>query len=216
MTIQILLVDDQKIMREGLRAILNQRDDFDVSGEARDGHEALQLAQELQPDVVVMDITLPEMNGIEATRRITQVCPTTRVVALSVHADKRYISNMIQAGAAAYVLKDSAGEDLVRAVDSVHQNKHYLSPEITGPVLDAWQSKRPSDVTSAYTELGPREREVLQLLAEGNTSKEIAQSLSVSVKTVESHRRNIGNKLDLHSIAELTKYAVREGLTSLE
>ena len=163
-----------------------------------------------------MDVGMPQMNGIEATRRIKKDTPHSNVVALSTHSDKRYVLNMIEAGASGYVLKEAASEDLLRAVEAASRGEHYLSPQITGAVFEPWRGKASRGKTSAYRNLGTREREVLQLLAEGKTSKEIAARLNLAVKTVETHRRNISQKLDIHSIAEMTKYAIREGLTSLD
>jgi len=216
MSVRVLLVDDHQMMRDGLRAILGRRSDFEVVGEADDGRTALAQASSLQPDVVVMDVGMPQMNGIEATRRLKKETPGSRVVALSTHSDKRYVLNMIEAGASGYVLKEAASEDLLRAVEAASLGEHYLSPQITGAVFEPWRNTASRGKSSAYRNLGTREREVLQLLAEGKTSKEIAARLNLAVKTVETHRRNIGQKLDLHSIAELTKYAIREGLTSLD
>jgi DNA-binding NarL/FixJ family response regulator len=216
MNVRILLVDDHKMMRDGLRTILERRSDFEVVGEAEDGHAAIALVPQVTPDVIVMDVGMPRMNGIEATRRIRRESPDARVVALSTHSDKRYVQNMITAGAAGYVLKEAASDDLLRAVDAVARGEHYLSPQITGVMFDTLRGRVSQDTTPAYALLGTREREVLQLLAEGLTSKEIAKRLNLSTKTVETHRRNISQKLDLHSIAVLTKFAVREGLTTLE
>ena len=216
MNVRILLVDDHQMMRDGLRAILDRRKDYQVVGEAHDGRSAILQVSELCPDIVVMDVGMPGMNGIEATRRIVKELAGTQVIALSTYSDKRYVLNMIEAGASAYVLKEAAGEDLLRAVEAVSRGDHYLSPQITGAVFEPWRNKTSRGRPSAYRSLGTREREVLQLLSEGLTSKEIARRLSLAVKTVETHRRNISQKLDLHSIAELTKYAVREGLTALD
>ncbi len=218
MTTRILLVDDHQMMRDGLRAILSAKEGIVVVGEADDGRKALEAAQELNPDVVVMDVGMPEMNGIEASRRILRELPQVKVIALSTHADKRYVLNMIAAGAAGYVLKEAAGEDLVRAVEAVCRGEHYLSPQITGVVFEPMLGRVPrkSPEGGGYEVLGAREREVLQLLAEGLTSKEIAARLELSTKTIETHRRNISQKLGLKSIAELTKYAVREGMTSID
>lgn len=217
MKTRVLLVDDHEMMRDGLRAILTSRDEFEVVGEAADGHEAVEATLALEPEVVVMDVGLPHMNGIEACRRIRQRCPSVRVVALSTHSDKRYVLNMIGAGASGYVLKRAAGEDLIRAVDVVARGQHYLSPQITGVVFEPMaRAKSPAKEAATYQVLATREREVLQLLAEGKTSKVIASELGLSTKTVETHRRNISKKLGLRSIAELTKYAVREGMTSLD
>ena len=214
MTVKILLVDDHGLMREGLRAILSTTENFEIVGEAEDGCTAVAAALDLRPDLVVMDVGLPHMNGIEACRRITKERPEAKVVALSTHSDKRYVLNMIAAGASGYVLKEAASEELIRAVEAVARGGHYLSPQITGVVFEPMRGK---PARSASLEiLGPREREVLQLLAEGKTSKGIAERLELSIKTIETHRRNIGQKLGLKSIAELTKYAVREGMTTID
>ncbi len=215
MTVRIVLVDDHQLMREGLRKILETSSGIEVVGEAEDGRAAIAAVQEFAPDVVLMDIGMNAMNGIDATRRIRKDFPHVKVVALSTHSDKRYVRNMIQAGACGYVLKEAAGDDLIRAVQAAARGEHYLSPQITGCALEPWTGQA-SPSSSVYDLLGSREREVLQLLAEGKTSKEIAVALRLSVKTVETHRRNIGQKVGLRSIAELTKYAVREGLTRLE
>lgn len=216
MSLRILLVDDHKIMREGLRALLEREPGVEIVGDAADGRTALDLVKSLSPDVVVMDVGMPDLNGIEATRQIRTVNQRVKVVALSAHADKRYVFHMLDAGASGYVLKITAHDELVRAVFAVHAGKTYLCPEIAGFVVG--RSKQPvkGRESSAYSSLGAREREVLQLVAEGKTSGEAARVMHISVKTVEAHRRNIAEKLGLHGTAELTKYAVREGLTSLE
>lgn len=216
MTIRVLLVDDHQLLREGLRRILEGTAGIQVVGEADDGRAALAAVRESGPDVVVMDVGMEGMNGIEATQQLRKEHPLVQVVALSMHSDKRYVRNMIRAGACAYVLKESASEDLLRAVRAAARGEHYLSPRITGCMLERWSSPAPSGPASAYELLGAREREVLKLLAEGLSSKEIASRLTISTKTVETHRSNIANKVGLRSVAELTKYALREGLTSLE
>lgn len=217
MTLRTLLVDDHRMMRDGLRAILSATSEIEVVGEAATGREALETARELRPDVIVMDVGMPDMNGIEASARILKELPDTRVVALSTHSDKRYVLNMIATGASAYVLKEAASGELVRAVQAVGRGEHYLSPRITGVVFEPMRGRTPKPhADSSYRLLGAREREVLQLLSEGMTSKEIASRLDLSAKTIETHRRNISQKLGLRSIAELTKYAVREGMTALE
>jgi two-component system NarL family response regulator len=202
------------MMREGLRAILEKNESFSVVGEAASGREAVRLAQERRPDVVVMDVAMPDMNGIEATRAIRAAQPKTQVVALSSHADRRYVTAILDAGAAGYVLKADAYEQLLHAVEAAALGKKYLCAEVTANVIE--NALRQGTPGSVYELLGAREREVLQLLAEGLTSSQIAERMGVSTSTIETHRRNIMRKLDLHSVAELTKYAIREGITSVE
>lgn len=216
MTVRVLLVDDHKIMREGLRALLEREPGIEIVGDAADGRTAFDLVNSLSPDVVVMDVGMPELNGIEATRQIRASKENVKVVALSAHGDKRYVMHMLDAGASGYVLKITAHEELVRAVFAVSAGKTYLCPEIAGFVVERTQKVRERGELSAFSTLGAREREVLQLVAEGKTSGEAAKAMHISVKTVEAHRRNIVEKLGLRGTAELTKYAVREGLTSLE
>jgi DNA-binding NarL/FixJ family response regulator len=214
-TVRVLLADDHKIVRDGLRTLLEKHNDISVLEEAEDGREALQLAKKLVPDVVVMDIAMPDLNGIEATRQILSENPGIRIVALSMHSDKRFVSEMLKAGASAYLLKDCAFEELITAIQTIMKGKIYLSPTIAGVVLEDYiRSDRKSE-PSVFSQLSDREREVLQLLAEGKSTKEVAAHLKVSIKTVETHRTNIMTKLDIHSVAELTKYAIREGLTTL-
>lgn len=214
MTVRVLLVDDHQLMREGLRRILEGTRGIQVVGEAHDGRSALAAVGEARPDVIVMDVGMEGMNGIEATQRLRRDHPVVRVVALSTYSDKRYVRNMIRAGAVGYVLKESASDDLLRAVQAAARGEHYLSPRVTGCLIE---SRSPAgDSPTAFELLGAREREVLKLMAEGKTSKEIAAELELAIKTVETHRRNIAQKVGLHSVAELTKYAVREGLTTLE
>lgn len=216
---KILIADDHRLMREGLRAIL-EKEELTVVGDAANGHEALTLARDLHPDLVVMDISMPELNGIDATRRLATELPQVKVLALSMNSDRRYVLAMFAAGAAGYLLKSSASAELVHALRAVAAGHKYVSPAIAGLVLDnlAEAHRRlstppPASLAKALT---VREREVLQLLAEGKSSKEIASCLSVAIATVETHRRQIMDKLALRTVAELTKYAIREGLTSLE
>ncbi len=211
--IRVVLVDDHGMMRDGLRALLGRADDVEVVGEAEDGQGAVERCRELRPDVVVMDIAMRGMNGVEAT---SQISDTTKVIALSTYSDERYVLRMLNAGAVGYVLKESASEELLRAIRIVSTGKAYLAPEITEVVVDRLSSRPTPSRTTAYSVLGAREREVLQLLAEGRTSPQIADSLLITTRTVETHRRNIMRKLDIHSVAQLTKYAIREGITSLE
>jgi len=216
MSIRILLADDHQIMRDGLRAILASEESFEIVGEAENGREAAALARELVPDVIIMDIGMPDLNGVEATRQVKADNPEIKVIALSMYADRGYVLGILEAGASGYVLKTGAYDEVHRAVKAVAQGKKYLSPDITQMVVDAQVGAPSQRGPSAQTSLGPREREIVQLLAEGHTSPEIAKRLHISTRTVETHRRNIMKKLDLHSVADITKYAIREGLTSLE
>jgi two-component system NarL family response regulator len=216
MSIRILLADDHQIMRDGLRAILAAEPGFQIVGEAENGRDATAIARTLVPDVVIMDIGMPDLNGVEATRQIKADNPVVKVIALSMYADRGYVLGILEAGASGYVLKTGAYDELQRAVKAVIQGKTYLSPDVTQMVVDAQVRGPAQDGASPQTRLGPREREIVQLLAEGHTSPEIARRMHISTRTVETHRRNIMKKLDLHSVAELTKYAIREGLTSLD
>ncbi len=217
MTIRILLADDHKILRHGLRSLIEQQRDLEVIAEAEDGRTALKLAGKLSPDVVIIDIAMPYLNGIEATRMITSQKPSPRVIALSMHSDRRFVMGMFKAGASAYLLKDSAFEELIQAIHVVLENRTYLSPLLADVVLkDYIRRFPPDDAGSVHNILSAREREVLQLIAEGKSTKQIAENLTVSVKTIETHRQQIMAKVGVRSIAELTKYAIREGLTSLE
>ena len=216
MSIRVLLVDDHQMMRQGLRSLLSAEADIEIVGEAADGRTALELVRTLAPDVVVMDVGMPDLNGVEATRRIRAEHPSAKVVALSTHTDKRYVHHMLEAGACGYVLKIAAHVELLRAVRAASLGGTYLSSEIAGLVVERSTSPRRGGDVSAYSTLGAREREVLQLVAEGKTSAETAKEMHISIKTVESHRRNIVLKLGLRGTAELTKYAIREGLTSLD
>jgi DNA-binding NarL/FixJ family response regulator len=218
MSIRVLIADDHKIMLAGLRSLLEKQTDIEVVGEADNGRKAVQMAQEKKPDVIVMDVSMPDLNGIEATKQIIESLPETRVIALSMHSDKRFVMGMLRAGASGYLLKDCASQELANAIDQVAGGKKYLSSEITGVVIDDFLLGGGSseEVATAASQLSPREREVLQLIAEGWSTKQIASHLYVSIKTIETHRRQIMKKLDLHSIADLTKYAIREGLTSIE
>ena len=216
MTIKILLADDHRIIREGLASLLERQQDMEVIQQASDGLQAASLSRDLNPDVVVMDLTMPGMNGIEATRLITNQVPGVKVLCLSVHGDTQFISAVLDAGASGYLLKDCAFEELVMAIHTVIGNQIYLSPEIAGTVVDDYKARRPESGASAFSKLTEREREIVQLLAEGQTTKEIAEGLCLSVKTVGTHREHLMAKLHLHSLAQLTKYAIREGLTSVE
>jgi two-component system, NarL family, response regulator NreC len=206
--IRILLADDHAVVRQGFKMILGAQADMEIVGEAGNGREAVQVAEELKPDIVVMDVAMPELNGIEATRRLTAALPHTRVIALSMHKDSVYVREILRAGARGYLLKDSPAGDLVSAVRSVASGQSYLSPGVSNAVLDDYRKH----VTNPIDLLTSREREVLQLIAEGKTNKEIAGDLKLSVYTVDAHRGRIMEKLNLHSINELVRFAVRNGL----
>ena len=214
--IRLILADDHKLFRMGLRQLLDRQKLVAVVGEAADGFEAASLAQDLKPDIVLMDISMPELNGIEATRRIVDHDPAVRVIILSMHADRRYIQESLRAGATGYLLKDSAPEELLRAVAKVMRGQFYLSAKINAQVIADFIRLTDSEKPTPFSLLSAREREVLQLLAEGKSTREIADKLNVSAKTVETHRQHIMDKLNMHTIAELTKYAIREGLTGLD
>ena len=213
---RILLVDDHKIVRDGLKALLESRPGMKVVAEAENGHQAIELLRQVDVDVVIMDVAMPVLNGVEATRRMLAENDSVKVIALSMHSDRRFVAEMLKAGAAGYLLKDCTFDELVQAIDTVLSGATYLSPRIADVVVQHYvRGQQEPQTPSAYSLLTPREREVLQLLAEGRTTKEIALHLGVSPKTVETHRRQIMNKLNVHSVAELTKYAIREGLTEL-
>ncbi len=216
MSLRILIADDHRIMREGLRSLLEKQPDTEVIAEAENGRTTLQMSRRFKPDVVLMDIIMPDLNGIEATRQILAELPDIKVIALSMHSDKKFVVEMLSAGASGYLLKDTAFEELDKALHTVVNNRTYLSPKIVGLMAEDYS---PSIATKDYLVspvLTSREREVIQLIAEGKTTKQIASLLNVSVKTVETHRKKIMDKLGTNSVAELTKYALREGLTSLD
>jgi DNA-binding NarL/FixJ family response regulator len=205
---RILLADDHSVVRRGFHMILSAQPDMEVAGEATNGREAVESAAALKPDIVVMDVSMPELNGIEATRRIAEVSPRTRVLALSMHKDSVYVREILRAGARGYLLKDASDADLVSAVRAIARGEGYLSPAVSDAVLSDYRKH----VTNPVDLLSSREREVLQLIAEGKTNKEIANSLNLSVYTVEAHRGRIMEKLNLHSTGELVKFAIRNGL----
>lgn len=212
---KIIIADDHKIIRDGLRALLEKQPDMKVVAETMDGRSTLELARRLTPCMVIMDVNMPDLNGIEATRRITREIPGVQVVALSMHADRRFVKEMFKAGAQGYLLKDCAFEELLQALRIVAEGQFYLSPTITGIVIQDFVEDVQARDHSAFTLLTAREREVLQLLAEGKTTAQMAAALFVSEKTIETHRRQVMQKLNLHSIAELTKYAIRQGITTI-
>ena len=216
MGIKILLADDHKLLREGLRALIEEQRNMTVVAEAEDGRSAVRLAAKLSPDIIVMDISMPGLNGIDATRRIAAESLGIKVIALSMHADRNFVVEMFKAGAAGYLLKDCAFEELILAIRAVSSKRAYLSSKLSDTMIKDYVNLFPKKKLSAFSALTAREREVLQLLAEGKSTREVAAKLSVSTKTVETFRRLIMNKLDIHSVAELTKYAVRAGLTSLD
>jgi DNA-binding NarL/FixJ family response regulator len=217
MSIRILLADDHRILREGLRSLLAQQADIVVVGEASDGETAVALARELRPDIVIMDVVMSGLGGVEATRRIRTDLRDTKVIGLSMHSDRRFVSEMLRAGALGYLVKDSAFEELNQAVRAVMEGRPYLSAAITGSLVEDFvrqacmEERHPTPLHM----LTSREQEVLRLLADGKRVKEIAHFLNISAKTVESHRQNIMDKLEIHSTIELTRYALREGLTSI-
>ncbi len=215
MSVKIVVVDEHKILREGLSTLIAKQPDMEIVGEAKDGREALQLLEKLLPDLILMDVTMPNLNGIEATRKIKAKNPNIEIIALSLHSDRRYVLGMIDAGASGYLLKECAFEELVRAINTVMSKKKYLSPGISDILIDEYVKKTTTDKPTIYSKLTPREREILQLIAEGKNTKEIARYLFISVKTVETHRRHIKKKLKVDGVAELTKIAIREGLTVL-
>lgn len=212
MKYRILIADDHRIVREGLMSLIEKEADLEIVGMAANGRQALKMTHQLKPDVVIMDIAMPGLNGIDVTSQIVNEIPGVKIIALSMHSEKQLIQGMLRAGASGYLLKESAFEELIKAIRIVCTGKKYLSPDVTGIVLSDYLNP-PSESISPETGLTLREREVLQLIAEGCTTRQIASRLHVSVKTVESHRSNIMHKLNLHSVAELTKYAVRHGIT---
>lgn len=213
MSVKIIIADDHKIMRDGLRNMLEKESGLEVVAEAKNGREAIQLTEQLRPDIVIMDISMDDLNGMDATRTIVGKGWGTKVIALSMHADKRFVAGMFEAGAMAYLLKDCAYNELIQAIRQTVSGRTYLCSMISGVVIrDYIQRMRKSEASL----LSPREKEILQLLAEGSTTKRIADQLKVSVKTVETHRQHVMEKLNIFSIAELTKYAIKEGITSLD
>ncbi len=211
--IRILLADDHTVIRLGLKLLLERQADFEVVGEAEDGRKAIQLAESLQPDAIVMDVAMPNLNGIEATRQITTALPKVAVVVLSMHSDESYVMRALKAGAKGYLLKDSAEADLIQAIRTVVTGKSYFSAAVSKMLLEDYvQNLRQRGIEDSYDLLTPREREVLQLAAEGKSNKESAALLNLSAYTVETHRTNLMQKLGLHSVPELILYAVRKGI----
>jgi len=214
--IRVIIADDHRIVLEGLKALLQNHNNIDVVGEAENGLAAVELALQLKPDVLIMDLSMPDMNGITAARKILEKEPGIKVLTLSMHSDKRFVSRALREGVSGYILKECASADLVEAINTVVSGKTYLSPQIVDFVISDYRKQLLDKEYCADSVLTKKEREILQLFAEGKTTKDIAFLLSVSVKTIETHRSRIMEKLNMHSIAELTKFAVREGITSLE
>jgi len=213
--IRILLADDHNIMRRGLRLLLDRQPGFEVVGEAADGRQAVERAEATNPDVLVLDIAMPNMSGIEAAQRISALLPHAAIVILSMHSDEGYVLRALKAGAKGYVLKDSAENDLIEAIKAVGQGKAFFSPEISNILVEDYvREMRKRGAEDSYELLTPREREILQMLAGGKSNKDIASALNLSLYTVETHRRNLQDKLNLHSLAELILYAVRKGIIS--
>lgn len=215
MIVRILIADDHKIILDGLRSLLEKNNALKVIGQASDGLSAVRLAADLSPDLVIMDISLPGLNGIDATRRILEANPRVKIIALSMHKDGRYIAAALKSGAMGYLLKESAFDELTAAIRTVMKGQCYLSASITDLVIKDYIRHLEKTSSGIFSVLTPREREVLQSLSEGLSTKEIAARLRISIKTVETYRVQIMEKLDIHSVAELTKYAIREGITSL-
>lgn len=213
--IRLLLVDDHAMMRDGMHALLSKEPDIEIVGMAGDGREAIELLDNQTPDVIVMDIGMPNLNGIDGARIITRDFPNVRIVALSMHRDKRFVMAMLEAGASGYVAKDSIASELLRAIRAVHSGQKYLSSDVAGSVIENATTRQSPVAGISTASLAPREREVLQLIAEGMTSGEVANMLNLSVHTVDTHRKNIMKKTGIHSVAELTKFALREGITTL-
>jgi len=213
---RIVIADDEGILRQGLSALIREQPDMEVVGEAQDGWQAVALAKELKPDAVVMDISMPNLNGVDATRQILAENPNIKVVALSMHPDRHYVTEILKAGALAYVLKSYFVDELIKALHAAEAGEHYLSPQITDVLVDEIVNKTSANDQNGLSRLTGRQRQVLQLTAEGLSTKQIAHRLCISPKTADANRREIMNELDIFSIAELTKYAIREGLTSAE
>ncbi len=213
--IRILLADDHRLFRFGLKQLFDKRPGLEVVGEAGDGFTAVEMTASLKPDLVFMDISMTQLNGLEATRRILEQDPAARVVILSMHSDRRYVIEALKSGARGYLLKDSAPEELLRSINRVMSGQYFLSAGVNQQLIADFINPPVENLPTAYNLLTAREREVLQLLAEGNSTRQIADRLNLSAKTVESHRLRLMEKLNMHSIAELTKYSIREGLVEL-
>ena len=216
MATRILIVDDHEVVRLGLSSLLEKREEFEIVGQAKDGLEALKLAVDLTPDIIVTDVNMPRMNGIEATREIRKKTPNTKIIVLTMHDRGQYVLDMLEAGASGYMLKTRAVQEVIPAIEAVLQGEVYLSPKVASVVTKACLSKKSPDSSGARCDLTSRERQVLQLLAEGKSSKQIGRALEVSEATVVKHRQNLMDKLQLRSVAQLTKYAIQQGITSVD
>ncbi|MDD4053085.1 MAG: response regulator transcription factor [candidate division Zixibacteria bacterium] len=214
--LKVLIADDHRLFRDGLRMLLEKQSDIKVVAETKDGPATVSAAIELQPNIILMDISMPGLNGMETTRKLLAQNGTIRVIMLSMHSDHHFVIESLKSGAVGYVLKDSAFEELLTAIRTVAANGIFLSQKINDAVIKQYIATAKGQTATSFSILSSREREVLQLLAEGKTTKEMAAHLHISVKTIETHRKQIMDKLDIHSIAELTKYAIRQGLTSLD
>jgi DNA-binding NarL/FixJ family response regulator len=215
MSIKVILADDHAMLRHGLSRSFEQEEDIDVIGQTQDGHNTIALVKELQPDIVIMDIGMPDLNGIETTRRIMQDCPKVKIIGLSMHSSDKYVREMFRAGALGYLLKNCSFDELVEAVRTVMDGQTYISPAIGDMIIKEYTSKEHGE-KSVFSILSQREREVLQLLSEGNSTKQIGRKLHISPKTVEAHRLRVMDKLEIDNVAQLTKYAIQEGLTEAE
>jgi DNA-binding NarL/FixJ family response regulator len=216
-SITVFLADDHAVVRDGLRVLLEAQPDIRVIGDAANGRETVRQVARLRPDVVVIDIAMPELNGIEAAQEIGEICPSTQIIILSMHSTTEHIFRALQAGARGYLLKESAGIEVVNAVRAVHAGHRYLSPKTSDKLVDDYvRQRKAAEAKSPLARLSPREREVLQLVVEGNSSAEIADTLSLSVKTVETYRTRLMHKLDISDLPSLVKFAIQHGITSLE
>lgn len=218
MCIKVVLVDDQELFREGLNLILEKHDDIEVVGEASSGEEAVRVARSIQPDVMVMDINMPgsDINGIEATRQIIAENNAIRIIALSIHSNKAYVHRMLKGGATGYLLKEATSSELVGAIYKVMRGETYLSSQINKIIITAFQNSLKNPLETQSTELTRREKQILKLIAEGSNSKQIGSELNIAAKTVDTHKRNLMEKLGIHNMADLIKYAIREGFTSID
>ena len=213
MSIRIVLADDHTVFLSGLRSLLEKEPDLEVVAEVKDGSEAVRVAHEKRPDLVVMDLSMPGMNGIEATRQITSALPRIKVLCLSMHSEEQFIAAVLEGGASGYLLKECAVDELLLAIRTVMANQIFLCPTITTTVVQSYRAQRALTQSSPFSLLTPREREVLQLIAEGHSTKDIAARLHLSVKTIDTHRQRIMDRLNIRSVSGLTKYAIRHGLT---